>query len=53
MEITNQLVKILLGLFVFVAVALGIYLFFKYNIIDFFKNLGGSEPAEAFLDFLK
>ena len=40
---TEQLIKIILGVLVFVAVVLGIYLFFKENILDFFKNLGGNE----------
>jgi len=42
----EQLIKIILGVFVFVAVVLGIYLFFKNYVIDFFKNLGGNETAK-------
>lgn len=38
----EQLIKIILGVLVFVAVVLGVYLAFKNNIIDFFKNLGGN-----------
>ncbi|MDZ4226744.1 MAG: hypothetical protein U1B79_01385 [Candidatus Pacearchaeota archaeon] len=49
----EQLIKIILGIFVFVAVVLGIYLFFKNNVIDFFKNLGGNETAEAILSLIK
>ena len=41
----EQLIKIILGVLVFVAVVLGIYIFFRDNIIDFFKNLGGSEAS--------
>ncbi len=39
----NQLIKIILGVFLVVAVVIGIYLFFKNNFIDFIKNLGGGE----------
>jgi len=39
----EQLIKIILGILVFVAVVLGVYLFFKNYVIDFFKNLGGNE----------
>ena len=53
MEITNQLIKIILGLAVVVVVIGGIYLFFKYNVIDFFRNLGGEEPAEVVLSLIK
>lgn len=49
----EQLIKIILGIMVFVAVVLGVYLFFKNNILDFFKNLGGNETAEAFLFMIK
>lgn len=41
----EQLIKIILGIIVVVAVILGVYLFFKNNVIDFFKNLGGNEIA--------
>jgi len=49
----EQLIKIIIGIFVFVVVVLGIYLIFKYNIIDFFKNLGSNGPEEMILSFLK
>ena len=35
----NQLIKIILGVFVVVAVVGGLYLFFKNSVIDFFKNI--------------
>jgi hypothetical protein len=35
----GQLIKIILGLFVVVAVGAGIYLLFKNQILDFFKGL--------------
>ena len=49
----EQLIKIILGVLVFVAVVLGIYLFFKNNIFDFFKNLGGNEAAGVVLALIK
>ena len=49
----EQLIKIILGVLVFVAVVLGIYFFFRNNILDFFKNLGGDKTAEAFLSMIK
>lgn len=38
-----QLIKIIIGIFVVVIVVLGIFLFFKDTVIDFFKNLMGGE----------
>ena len=38
----EQLIKIILGTLVFVAVVLGVYLIFKNNILDFFNNVGGN-----------
>ena len=35
----NQLIKIIIGIFVFVVVVAGAYLVFKNKIIDFFNNL--------------
>lgn len=49
----EQLIKIILGIFVFVAVVLGIYLFFKNYVIDFFKNLGGNETSNIMLFLIK
>jgi len=42
----EQLIKLILGILVFVAVVIGLYLFFRDNIIDFFKNLVGNETNE-------
>ena len=50
---TEQLIKIIIGILVFVVVVGGIYIFFKYNVLDFFRNLGGSEPTEIILNLLK
>jgi len=34
----NNLIKLILGLLVVVAVVGGVYLFFKTNVLDFFNN---------------
>ena len=39
----DQLIKIIIGVLVFVAVVLGAYLFFKENVINFFKMIFGGE----------
>ncbi len=41
----DQLIKIIIGVLVFVVVVLGIYFFFKGYVIDFFKNFGGNETG--------
>jgi hypothetical protein len=46
---TEQLIKIILGILVVVVVAAGIYLFFKNQIIDFFKNLYVENPSGIFM----
>jgi hypothetical protein len=52
MELTiNNLIKIIIGILVFVAVILGVSLFFKDNIFSFFKNLGNF--TREFLYLLK
>ncbi|MFH1311188.1 MAG: hypothetical protein ABIH65_02175 [Nanoarchaeota archaeon] len=54
MELTiENLIKIIIGVLVFIVVVLGIYFFFKDYVIDFFKNLGGDETAKIILIFLK
>ncbi|GAH12479.1 unnamed protein product, partial [marine sediment metagenome] len=41
MELTiTNLIKIIIGVLVFVIVVVGIYIFFKDYVIDFFKNIG-------------
>ena len=49
----EQLIKIILGILVFVAVVLGVYFFFKNYVIDFFKNIGGNETAGIILSLIK
>ncbi len=41
-----------MGAAVIVVVVGGVYLIFKYNILDFFKNLGGEEPAKTILSLI-
>jgi hypothetical protein len=38
----SQLIKIILGIFVFAAVVFGIYLLVKNQVIDFFKGFNSS-----------
>lgn len=49
----EQLIKIILGILVFVVVVLGIYIFFKDYVIDFFKNLGGNKAPEIVLSLIR
>lgn len=35
----GQLIKIIMGVIVFVVVVFGVYLFFKNYVMDFFKNM--------------
>ena len=54
MELTiNQLIKMILGIFVVVVVVLALYFIFKNKIIDFFKNLPSGELVRVLLDNLK
>lgn len=42
---TSTLIKIILGILVVVAVIIGVYIFFKDKVLDFFKN---AIPSEGF-----
>jgi hypothetical protein len=54
MELTfNNLIKIIIGILVFVVVVSGLYIFFKDYVIDFFKNLPSGKVIGAFLNTLK
>ncbi len=48
----NQLIKIVIGIFVVVAVVFGVVLISK-NFIDFFGGLQGNSSVESFLILLK
>ena len=49
----SQLIKIIVGIFVFVVVIGGVYVFFKNYVIDFFKNMLGNESSQIILSLLK
>ena len=49
----GQLIKIILGIFVVVVVGIGVYLFFKNQIIDFFKGLSPENTTGIFLALIK
>jgi len=54
MELTiTNLIKIVIGVLVFVIVVVGIYFFFKDYVIDFFKNIGGNQTAEIIISLIK
>lgn len=50
----SQLIKIIVGVLVVVAVVGGVYLAFKGTILDFFKNLpaGNVSSAKIWMDLL-
>jgi len=53
MELTiSRLVKMILGIVVFIAVIAGFYFFFKDKVIELFKNVGVETPAEIILYIL-
>lgn len=41
----EQLIKIILGVLVFVAVVIALFLFFKNQVIAFFKGFGGNSSG--------
>ncbi len=52
MELTiGTLIKIIIGVLVFVIVIVGVYFFFKNYVIEFFKE--GNQTAGAFLSLIK
>jgi len=50
---TEQLIKIILGILVVVAVIAGVYLIFKNKFIDFFKGLSVGNSTKLFLSLIK
>ncbi|VVB83471.1 Uncharacterised protein [uncultured archaeon] len=46
---TEQLIKIILGILVVVAVVAGLYFFFKTQIIEFFNGLSPANPNKIFM----
>lgn len=54
MDLTiENLIKIIIGIAVFVVVILGVYLFFKNHVIDFFNNQVPDKPIGLFLELIK
>ena len=49
----EQLIKVILGIAVFVAVVIGVYLLFKNQIFDFFKGLSAGKQPGLFIAVLK
>ena len=53
MELTiNNLIKILLGVFVFVVVVIGIGFFFKEKVIGFFQTFSFNETSKLILNLI-
>ncbi len=53
MELTvGNIIKIILGILVVAAVAVGLYFFFKDYAIDFFKNVGVNTSVKFSLSLL-
>lgn len=54
MDLTiGQLIKIIIGVFVFVVVVGGLYFFFKNHVFSFFENTFGEEAPKFILSLLK
>ena len=50
MELTiENIIKIIIGLLVVVAVSYGIYYFFSNNVIDLFRNVGVNSTGKLFI----
>ena len=45
----SQLIKIILGVVVVVAVIIGLYFMFRDSVISFFRGFGNSSISEVFL----
>lgn len=53
MELTiENIIKIIVGLFVVAVVAYGIYYFFTNYVIDFFKNMGGGSTTNLLMSLI-
>jgi len=49
----EQLIKIIIGMIVVVAVVVGIYLIFKNQIFDFFKGFSAGDTTKILISILK
>ena len=53
MELTiENLIKIIIGVLVVVAVSYGIYYLFSNHVIDFFRNMGGESSAKILMSLI-
>jgi hypothetical protein len=50
---TEQLIKLILGLLVVAAVAVGVSIYFGSQVVGFFKGLSGTAPEVIFLGLIK
>jgi|WetSurMetagenome_2_1015567.scaffolds.fasta_scaffold131024_3 hypothetical protein len=49
----EQIIKLILGIAVVVAVIIGVYFLFKNQIMEFFNNLSPPEANKVFLGLIK
>ena len=49
----SQLIKIIIGVLVFVAVVIALYFFFRNQVIDFFKGFAGDGSEGIFWSLLR
>ncbi len=49
----GQLIKIIIGIFVVIAVVAGLYMIFRDNVFSFFKNLPGANDSNIILGLLR
>ncbi len=49
----GQLIKIILGILVVIAVVIGLFFFFKNYILDYFKNMPGGNSSKLIICLLK
>ena len=49
----SQLIKIIIGVLVFVAVVIGLYFFFKGQVIDFFKGFSVNNTPGVFWSLIQ
>jgi len=49
----EQLIKLILGILVVVAVVMGVYLLFKNQVFDFFKGISVGKQPGLFITLLK
>jgi hypothetical protein len=50
---TEEIIKLIIGILVVAAIIVGVSVFFKNQIIDFFKGLSVGNPPKIFLVLIK